>query len=260
MAEAIVGGLCKQGTVAPGDIVVSDVLEARRDHLRQTYGVTVVADNREAVSGADVAVLAVKPQQLKEVTEGLRGTLGPRQTVLSIVAGAAIRTIASGLGHDRVVRAMPNMPGQIGAGITAWTATPQVDEEHRAAARKVLSALGVEVEVPDEKLIDVATAISGSGPAYVFLFIEALIDAGVYLGMSRELAHRLAVQTVAGSGTMASGSGQHPAVLRDQVTSPGGTTAEALLALEAGGFRAAVMQAVVAAYEKAIELGAETRK
>lgn len=260
MAEAMVAGLLKRKAVEAGDVTVSDVVKARRDHLRKVYGVGVVADNRKAAAGADLVVLAVKPQQLREVAESLRGSLGPDQAVLSIVAGVATQTIASGLGHDSVVRAMPNMPGQLGVGITAWTATPSVDEKQRGAVRTVLSALGVEVYVADEKLLDVATALSGSGPAYVFLFIEALIDAAVYLGMPRELAQQLAVQTVSGSGTMVSETGEHPAVLRDRVTSPGGTTAEGLLALEEGGFRATVMSAVLAAHGKAIELGEESRK
>ena len=260
MAEAILAGVLRDQVAAPADITVSDVIAARRDYLRSTFKVSTTADNLEALRGADIAILAVKPQNLAEVAAGLRGNVAPKQAVLSIIAGAAIGTLVKGLGHEAVVRAMPNTPGQIGAGITVWTATPSVSVEHRKAAGRVLAALGQEIAVPDEKLIDMATALSASGPAYVFLFIETLIDAGVYMGMSRDLATRLAVQTVLGSAMMAAQAGKHPAQLRDMVTSPGGTTAEALLTLEEGGFRATVINAVVAAYEKAIRLGEEARK
>lgn len=260
MAEAILAGVLRDNVASPIDITASDVIEARRSYLRTTYKVNTTADNLEAVRDADIAILAVKPQNLAEVAAGLRGKVGPKQAVLSIIAGAAIQTLARGLGHDVIVRAMPNTPGQIGAGITVWTATPSVGAEQRKAAGRILAALGHEVAVPDEKLIDMATALSASGPAYVFLFIESLIDAGVYMGMSRDLATKLAVQTVLGSATMAAQTGKHPAQLRDMVTSPGGTTAEALLTLEEGGFRATVVNAVVAAYEKAQELGEEARK
>jgi len=260
MAEAMIAGVLKSGVAAARDVVASDVLESRRGYLRSTYGIGVTGDNGEAAKGAEIAVLAVKPQNLPEVLAGLRGKLGPQQAVLSIVAGAAIKTLVAGLQHRTVVRAMPNTPGQIGAGVTVWTATPEVREEQRKDAARVLAALGQEVAVAEEKLVDMATALSASGPAYVFLFIEALTDAGVYLGMSRDLAQKLAVQTVLGSAAMAQTGGKHPAQLRDMVTSPGGTTAEALLVLEAGGFRSTVIEAVIAAYEKAKRLGEEAQR
>jgi pyrroline-5-carboxylate reductase len=258
MAEAILSGVLKQGVALAGEIVISDVVEARRKHLEATYSVTAVGDNGAAVKGADIVVLAVKPQNLEEVLGGLQGVLTDEQTALSIVAGASLSRIVGGLDHAAVVRAMPNTPAQLGQGITAWTATPQVTAARREDAQQVLSALGREIYLDDEKLIDVATALSGSGPAYVFLFIEALIEAGVFLGMPRDVAHQLVVHTVAGSGAMAVQTGENPAGLREKVTSPGGTTAEALLALEEGNFRATVMSAVIAAYEKARELGAKS--
>ncbi len=258
MAEAMIAGILRQKTAAPGDVTASDILASRRDYLREQYGVKTVAQNEQALDGADVLVLAVKPQQLGEVLAGLKGKTPSGQFVLSIVAGAPIKVIAGRLGHQRIVRAMPNTPGQLGVGITAWTATAQVTEAQRKQAAAVLSALGPEVYLADEKLIDVATALSGSGPAYVFLFIEALTDAGVHLGMARETAHKLAVQTVVGSSTMVAQTGEHPAVLRNRVTSPGGTTAEALLVLENEGFRASIMKAVAAAYNKSVSLGKET--
>ncbi|MBI3744788.1 MAG: pyrroline-5-carboxylate reductase [Chloroflexi bacterium] len=255
MAEAIIAGVLKQRAAAAGDITASDIVAARRDFLSKTYSVKATDDNKQAIMGADLVVLAIKPQQLGEVLGGLRGSLKPSQAVLSIVAGATIESISTGLGHDLVIRAMPNTPGQIGAGITAWTATRQVGKAHREVARSVLAALGKEVYCADEKFIDIATALSGSGPAYVFLMIEALTDAGVYLGMPRETAAQLAIHTVVGSGTMALQSTEHPASLRNKVTSPGGTTAAALRVLDDQGLRTALINAVIAAYEKAVELG-----
>ena len=257
MGEAVLSGVLGQAVAAPGDVTVSDVAPARLDHLRQTYGVGVTSDNIAAVRGAQIVVIAIKPQHLAETMASIRGGFEAKQTALSIVAGATIRTLTSGLGHQAVIRAMPNTPGQIGQGVTAWMATPAVDQGQRDAATSVLSALGKTVELTDENLLDVATALSGSGPAYVFLFIEALVEAGVHLGMSRELATELAVQTVRGSGTMAIESDLGPGALREKVTSPGGTTAEAMRAFEEGGFRSVVMSAVVAAYEKAKLLGKE---
>ncbi|MSQ25422.1 MAG: pyrroline-5-carboxylate reductase [Dehalococcoidia bacterium] len=257
MAEAILAGVLRQRVAAPGDIVVGEVLAARREQLHKQLRVKATADNAAAVAGAQVVVLAVKPQHLAEVLAGLRGKLKPSQLVLSIVAGATVRTITTGLGHNRIVRAMPNTPGQIGAGITAWTATPQVTIAQKEAAAGILAALGEQIAVADEKMIDIATALSGSGPAYVFLFIEALTEAGVYLGMSRDHALKLALHTVAGSGRMALETGIAPATLRERVTSPGGTTAEALLVLEEEGFRSAIINAAAAAYDKARALGGE---
>jgi pyrroline-5-carboxylate reductase len=254
MAEAILSGLLAKKVAAAKDIAVSDVLPARRDYLKKQYGVAVADRNAAVLPKADVVVLAVKPQQLGEVLGGLKGKLAKDQAVLSIVAGATIAQIAAGLGHKAIVRSMPNTPGQYGVGMTAWTATPQVTEARKAQVKQVVAALGEEVYVADEKYIDVATAISGSGPAYVFLFIEAITDAGVYLGMARDMAHKLAVQTVLGSGVMAAKAGKSPSTLREQVTSPGGTTAEALRVLEGGGFRALMHEAVVAAYQKAVDL------
>ena len=211
--------------------------------------------NRKAAEGGDVVVLAVKPQNLAEVLSELRGTLRSTQVALSIVAGAPMSAIMEGLDHPLVVRAMPNTPAQIGEGMTLWTSSPGLDGQKLQAAEAVLGIMGLNIHVNNEKYLDMATAVSASGPAYVFLFIESLIDAGVYLGLPRELAQTLALQTVLGSAKLAKESGKHPAELRDMVTSPGGTTAEALLALEQGGFRATIRNAVIAAYEKSLELG-----
>jgi pyrroline-5-carboxylate reductase len=197
----------------------------------------------------------VKPQEFAAAGRGLAAGLNGRQTVMSIMAGVTIDSIRSALNHDAVVRAIPNTPAQIGEGMTVWTATGDVSDSARETVRNVLSVLGRELYVSDEKYVDMATAVSSSGPAYVFLVIEALIDAAVHIGLRREMAVPMVLQTVLGSARYALETGKHPAELRNQVTSPGGTTTEGLLALEDAGIRAAFIDAVESAYEKAKELG-----
>ena len=255
MAEAIIGGVLASNLTPPEDISVGEPVSERREQLTKTHGLQAFADNEYAIRGADLVILAVKPQSLPEVMPSLSAGLSPQQTVASIVAGATIETLVSGLDQDSVVRIMPNTPAQIGAGMSVWTATAAVPGAMRHVVGDILRTLGDEVYVPDEKLIDMSTALSASGPAYVFLFIEALIDAGVYLGMPREMASQLALQTVAGSTQLVRESGFHPAELANMVTSPGGTTAEALLILEQGAFKGVVIGAVAAAYEKSKALG-----
>ena len=185
----------------------------------------------------------------------LQTALRAEHTVASSVAGATMKTLTDGLMHKAVIRIMPNTPAQIGCGMSVWTASDSVPESAKKATSQILRTLGEEVYVPDEKLIDMATALSASGPAYVFLFIEAMIDAGVYLGMARDMARQLVLQTVLGSTEMVKQTGRHPADLKDMVTSPGGTTIEALRAFENGGFRTAVFDGIAAAYEKSKALG-----
>ena len=256
MGEAIIKSLLAKGAAKPSDITVSDVSEARRNVLKKKYGVKVVADNKGAVRGAEVIVLAVKPQELSKVLGEMNG-VSSQQLVLSIVAGAALEGLSQGLNHSCLVRAMPNMPAQIGEGITVWTATAEVNQRQREMAQSILAALGKEIYVSGEKYIDMATALSGSGPAYVFLIIEALVDAGVHIGLPRDMAEKLVVQTVLGSTRAVEAMGKHPAELKNMVTSPGGTTTEGLLQLESGGLRSLLLQAVIAAYNKAKALGAK---
>lgn len=256
MAEAIIGGALAAKLTSPQDIAVGEPIGARREYLTQTHGVETFADNSDAIDGAALVILAVKPQSLSEVLRSVGSSLNHTQTLASIVAGATMDTLLGGLmGQGAVIRIMPNTPAQIGAGMSVWTATNAVSQEIRDAVRNILRTLGDEVYVPDEKLIDMSTALSASGPAYVFLFIEALIDAGVYLGMARDMARRLALQTVLGSAQLVQETGQHPAELKDMVTSPGGTTIAALRSMESEGFRAAVLEGVISAYEKSQELG-----
>jgi pyrroline-5-carboxylate reductase len=253
MGEAIIKCLLAKAVVTPGDLVVSDVSGPRRELLSREYGVSALADNRKATEGCDMIVLAVKPEHLAQVMDELKTPL-PQQTVVSIVAGAGIPSLCRGLNCSSVVRAMPNMPAQIGEGMTVWTATAEVTEKQKETAQSIFGALGEEIYVPDEKYLDMATAVSGSGPAYVFLFIEGLIDAGVHIGLPRNIAEELVIQTVLGSTHTVKKTTRHPAELRNMVTSPGGTTTEAVLQLEKGRFRSLLLEAVAAAYEKAKHL------
>ncbi|MGQ9573611.1 MAG: pyrroline-5-carboxylate reductase [Dehalococcoidia bacterium] len=255
MGEAIISALLAKSVVQPTDLTVCDIAARRRQHLERTYGVKAVDSSASAVKGSDIVVLAVKPQEFPVAAQGLSDRLAADQTVLSIMAGVSTTTIRDRLGHEAIVRAMPNTPAQIGEGMTVWTATETVSRRRRQAVRKVLAALGQELYVEEEKYIDIATALSGSGPAFVFLVMEALIDAAVHIGMRREVATPIVVQTLLGSARYAQTSGKHPADLRNMVTSPGGTTAEGLLALEEAGIRAAFAQAIMAAYERAKQLG-----
>ena len=201
--------------------------------------------------------MAIQPVSLPQVMMGLKGFLQPEQLVLSIVAGAALASLCHGLDHRAVIRAMPNMPAQIGEGVSIWTATNKIKEEHKQKARSILSTLGKEIFASDERYVDMATAVSGSGPAYIFLIIESLIDAAVHIGLPRELAQELVLQTMSGTIHLAQKSAKHPAELRNLVTSPGGTTAEGLLQMEEGGLRALLAQAILASYEKAKALSGE---
>lgn len=255
MGEAILSRLLRRRIAARQDVWVSDISPARLAYLQKKYRVATTPQNLQAAREGEVVILAIKPQQLEAVGQELGGNLRPDQLVFSIVAGAALATLSQGLGHDRVVRVMPNIAAQVGQAMSLWTATPQVTEADREKARTILASLGQEIYAAEEKYLDLATAVSGSGPAYVFLFIEAFVDAAVHIGLPRDMATRMVLQTVMGATRLAQESGQHPAQLKNLVTSPGGTTAEALLHLEAGGWRAQLIGAVQAAYQKARGLG-----
>ena len=255
MAEAIIAGLVADRAVEAGNLVASHPRRDRRDVLAERHGVRPVAANREALAGAEVVVVAVKPQMLGRVMRELRGELTADQVVVSIVAGATIRTLVDGLQHAAVVRAMPNTPSQIRRGISVWSASEACTARQRDLARGVLRALGDDREVADETFVAMATALSGTGPTYLFSVMEALIDAGVHLGFPRELAHDLVVETLIGSAEFAQRSELHPAQLRNAVTSPGGTSAAAIYELEKGRIRTVLSDAVWAAYRRTLELG-----
>ncbi|MEI8306260.1 MAG: pyrroline-5-carboxylate reductase [Chloroflexales bacterium] len=255
MGESIIGGLLRQELVAPEQILGSDPHEGRLREVQARYGVQTSHDNVAAAQWGQIVIFAVKPQQLKHVLLPLRGALRKDALVISIVAGATISTFATALDHPAVVRSMPNTPAMIGEGMTVWTATEEVDAQQRGWARTVLSALGHELFVDNEHYLDMSTALNGSGPAYFFLMMEAMIDAGVHMGLSRRIAEDLVLQTMLGSVRYALQSGMHPAQLRNAVTSPGGTTSAALSELERGGLRTVISDAIWAAYRRSVELG-----
>jgi pyrroline-5-carboxylate reductase len=255
MAEAIIAGLVADRAVEARTLVASHPRRDRRETLAERHGIRSVAANREALADSEVVVIAVKPQMLSRVMRELRGELAADQVVVSIVAGATIRTLVDGLQHAAVVRAMPNTPSQIRRGISVWTASEACTARQRDLARGVLRALGDERQVEDETFVAMATALSGTGPTYLFSVMEALIDAGVHLGFPRDLAHDLVVETLIGSAEFALRSELHPAQLRNAVTSPGGTSAAAIYELEKGRIRTVLSDAVWAAYRRTLELG-----
>ena len=279
MAEAIIAGLLSKNLVKPEQVVGSHPRAERREELQEKYGIRVFENNREAVghhtraasvgttaaehatgasdkdAGSSIVMLTVKPQRLSAILAELREVVQPHQLVISIVAGARVETIADALANRSIVRAMPNTPAQIGEGMTVWTATPEVDEAQQAQIHAVFGALGSEMHVEEERMIDMATALSATGPTYTFLMMEALIDAGVHMGFSRHVAEELVLQTMLGSVLFARESRKHPAELRNMVTSPGGTSAEAIYQMEKGGLRTVLSKAVWAAYQKATALG-----
>lgn len=256
MGEAILSGLIKKGGIQPQRITSSGPREERRNELVKQYGIQVVKDNLEAVAGSEVVILAVKPQKIQSVIKGLKGKIPANAVVISIVAGVSIDLLSKMLGHQAIVRAMPNTPARIGEGITVWAGSQHVSKEQQELSRQSLLCLGIELFVEEESYLDMATALSGTGPAYVFLFMEALIDSGVHMGFPRRIAEELVVQTLLGSVDYYKSISEHPAAMRNQVTSPGGTSAEALYYLEKAGFRTAISRAVWAAYQRSLELGA----
>jgi pyrroline-5-carboxylate reductase len=214
----------------------------------------VTTNNVTAVSESDIVILAVKPQVLPIILDELKGKIPPTALVLSIVAGARIATLVSGLEHEAIVRSMPNTPAQIGEGMVVWTAVDAVSEKQRKQATAILQSMGLAIYVHEEKQLDMATAVNGSGPAYVFLFMEAMIDAAVRLGFSWPVARQLVLQTVLGSVLYARQTDVHLAELRNQVTTPAGTTAEALHELEKGALRVVINEAIQAAYQQSRRL------
>lgn len=255
MAEAMIAGLLRGELVAPNQVIASHPRAERREALEREYSIRTAADNVEAVRDADVIVLGIKPQMLNKVGRELGPHLRRGQLVLSVLAGATTTALTGILGHDQVVRSMPNTPARLGKGVTVWYATPETSDEQRAQAAALLGALGLQLEVDDEKMVAMATAVSGTGPTYVFLVMEALIDAAVHLGFPRHVAHDLVIETLEGSTLFAKQSGMHPAELRNMVTSPGGTSAAALHELESGRLRTVLSEAVWAAFRRTVELG-----
>ena len=263
MAEAMIAGLLRKKLISADNIVGSHPRQARREELHVKYGIEMFEHNRDAALAAapdetktaSMVIVAVKPQRLAKVLGELKGSIHPDQLLVSIVAGAKLQMISDELLHAAVVRAMPNTPAQIGEGVTAWTASPAVDEKQETYVRALFEALGKTVRVENERQIDMATALSATGPTYIFLVMEALVDAGVHMGFSRHVAEELVHQTMLGAVLFARESHKHPAELRNMVTSPGGTSAEAIYQMEKGSLRTVLSKAVWAAFQRAESLG-----
>jgi pyrroline-5-carboxylate reductase len=260
MAESMIAGLLKNDLVPAEHVVASHPREDRRQRLEERFGIFTTESNRDAARGADLVLLTIKPQVLQAVMRQLSGSLLPQQVAVSVIAGAPIDVLVNGLSHQAVVRVMPNTPAQVGQGMSVWSTTPGVTESQRLRVQAVLRALGEELWVDEEKYVDMATALSGTGPTYVFLMMEALIDAGVHMGFPRRIAEQIVLQTVSGSVAFARDSGKHMAELRNMVTSPGGTSAEAIYQMEKGGLRTVLSRAVYAAYQRTQVLAGRERQ
>jgi pyrroline-5-carboxylate reductase len=257
MAESMMAGLLSRDIVAANDIVASHPRVDRRERLANRFGISTVETNEQVAIDTQMVFLTIKPQVLPQVMGQLRGKLRSDQLVVSILAGASLRALRRGLEHGAIVRVMPNTPAQIGEGMSVWCGTADVGDQQRNQVKTVLGALGEEIEVTTEKYVDMATALSGTGPTYVFLMMEALIDAGVHMGFPRHLAEQIVLQTVSGSVDFARHSGKHMAELRNMVTSPGGTSAEAIYQMEKGGLRTVLSRAAFAAFQRTQTLSME---
>lgn len=259
MAESIVAGLLRQKLVSPEQIAASHPRFNRREELQAKYKIEAFESNSDAVESLpetdSIIVLCVKPQRIGGVLEEIKSAVKPSQIVVSIIAGATIETISEALSNRLIVRTMPNTPSQIGAGMTAWTCAEAVSDPQKSQVKTLLTALGKELYVENERQIDMATALSATGPTYIFMMMEAMTDAGVHMGFSRDVSKELVQQTMLGSTLFAIESHKHPAELRNMVTSPGGTSAEAIYQMEKGSLRTVLSKAIYAAYQRAVDLG-----
>lgn len=261
MAAALIKGILHAKVVPPSQVIVSDVKAERLAYLKETHGIRTTQDNHELVKASDVVVLAVKPQVFDKVLDAVGGEFRPEQLLVSVAAGVPVSAMEARLPESaRVVRSMPNTPATVDAGATAIAPGTHATEEDLEIARALFAAVGRVVTL-DETLLDAVTGLSGSGPAYVMLMIEALADGGVKVGLHRDTALLLAAQTVYGSAKLLLETGEHPGRLKDMVTSPGGTAIAGLHTLESGGLRRTLIDAVEAATKRAGELGEQmTRK
>ena len=255
MGEAIIDQVIARGVVQPGDVRVCEIHPARCEYLASRYKVRACPDYEPVAEFADALVLGIKPQDFPSAAERLRHRLDAQQLVVSIMAGVPMQRIGDALARHHVVRVMPNLAATVGEAFSIWTAMEEVSDQQRATVSSLLGSFGREMYTTEEKLLDVATAVSGSGPGYVMLLLEALIDGAVHIGLRRDIATDMVLQTVLGAVRWAQETGRHPAELRGQVASAGGTTVEGLLALERHGVRAALVEAVIAGYEKSRRLG-----
>lgn len=255
MGSAIITGIVNHKVLDPAEIFISDPDTEKCEKLNALLDVNIAASNLEAVKKADTVLIAVKPQFLDAALHGIKEEISPETMVMSIVAGVPVSRFQDTLDTDRVIRIMPNTPAQIGEGVCGWFATDAVTAGQKTLAQEILSALGMQFEVKRESDLDLVTAVSGSGPAYVYLFIESMVDAAVQIGLPRPLAEKIVLQTISGSADYMKKAGRHPVILKNEVTSPGGTTAAALAAMEKEGLRTAVTEGMLACLKKTIELG-----
>ena len=260
MGEAMIKGLLNQGLTTAACLRASDPWAERLEYINNTYSIETTADNAAAVREAEIVVLSIKPQSLPKVGKDLHSKIHPEALVLSIIAGTRISTLQNKLYHDRIVRAMPHTPGQLGKGMTVRTATEHVAPRQIKQTEAILGAMGEQLQVDEESFLDMATGLSGSGPGFVLLLIEAMIDAGVHMGFSRRDAEKMVLQTIDGTVSLMRASSRHSAELKNQVTSPGGTTAAGLYELEKASIRAIINDAIFAAYRRSQELGALSEK
>ena len=257
MATALGQGFVKAELVPAANLLAADPVEAARLRFAQATGGRTVVDNLAVVEASDVVFLAVKPQQMAQVAAQLQGKIAAEKLVVSIAAGLRLATLAEGFGGSvRLVRVMPNTPCLVGQGASGFCLGPLATDADGQLVEELLAAVGVAARL-DEKLLDAVTGLSGSGPAFVYVMIEALSDGGVQMGLPRNVATALAAQTVRGAAEMVLATGDHPGVLKDRVTSPGGTTIAGIAALESHGLRAALMAAVQAATVRSVELGSK---
>ncbi len=260
MGTSLLRGVLKAKLTPPERITVVDIHKGKLDDLAKNYEVHVDTDPTAHIPGAAVIILAIKPQTLKEVLDAVKGAVRPDQLVISVVAGVESTYIRDRLGKNNpVIRCMPNIAATVDAAASALSGCPPVTDEHFALAEAIFSAVGVVVRV-DEHHLDAVTGLSGSGPAYIYMVIEALCDGGVKMGLPRDIAMKLATQTVLGAAKLVSETGVHPATLKDQVTTPGGTTIAAIHELEERGLRAMLISAVVTATEKSRDLNRTARE
>ena len=260
MASSIIKCITEKGLYRKEDITGSGPRLKSLEEVKERYGINVTQKNIEAAKSVDIVILSIKPQVFPAVAEEIKEMLSDSQIVVSIMAGVDIETLQRELLHKKIVRAMPNTPAQIGEGMTVWTATKELREKEREEVKKIFSSMGKQLYFEEEQYVDMATALSGTGPAYIFLFLEAMIAAGVHLGFSRRDSKELVFQTTLGSVLFAINSEKHTSELRDMVTSPGGTSADALYEMEKGSFRTIIEKAVYSAFKRTIYLKEVVKK
>eukprot|EP00730_Choanoeca_flexa_P012838 TRINITY_DN4668_c0_g1_i2.p1 TRINITY_DN4668_c0_g1~~TRINITY_DN4668_c0_g1_i2.p1 ORF type:complete len:366 (+),score=92.70 TRINITY_DN4668_c0_g1_i2:117-1214(+) len=257
MAHAMMAGLISNQVLDPAQVTVTDIHQKRLDTFSSSFQVSTTTDNVAAVEQADLIVLAIKPQSLPKLAQTVTSHIHEDDLVLSIMAGCGIDKLKSSLKCDNIVRSMPNTPAAVAKSMTVWTCEDTVSQEHRDMAVQLIEGFGQAMFVQEERYMDMVTALSGTGPSYFYLIMEAMIDSGVHLGLTRQMSRQLVVETMFGSVCLARETNQHPAMLRESITSPGGTSSAALHALERGNLRSVLSDSVWAAYRRSLEMGGE---